>query len=164
MSVRFNADEVFQMAERIETHGAEFYTKAADLHADKRDVAFLRRLAKMEYNHRDIFAEMRRRLPATAKKLPDDYPYLKASLYLDEFADTLGGEGTLSMADPLTPSDSLQDILLKAITLEQKAIAFYVGLQDLVPDNRGKKHLEAILSEEQAHVVTLTQELRKLKP
>ena len=162
MGLKFNAAEVFEMAERIETNGAEFYTKAADLHAGTRDVGFLRRLAKMEYGHRDTFAEMRRRLPASARELPDDYPYLKASLYLGRLADIRGGEGTLSQADPLQASDSLRDIVCKAISLEEKAIAFYAGLRDLVPDGQGKIQVDEIIREEQLHVVILTEELRGL--
>jgi rubrerythrin len=161
MAMKFNADEVFEMAERVETNGAEFYTRAADLHAKQADVKFLRQMAKMEYDHRDTFAALRKRLPAEARALPDDYPYLKATLFLTRTADILGGEGTLSQADPLSPSDSLAAILRKAILLEQQAIAFYVGLQALVPDNRGRKQVDKILAEEQAHVVILARELRK---
>ncbi len=51
MPERFNADEVFDMAVRIETNGAEFYRKAASLQEDEENSNFLNGLARMEDRH-----------------------------------------------------------------------------------------------------------------
>lgn len=162
MSLKFNADEVLQMAERIEVNGAEFYTKAADLQARKADAAFLRSLARMEYGHRDTFAAMRKALPKAAAEIPADYPFLKATFFLNLLADAHGGEGSLSCVDPLSAKDSLSDILQKAIRLEQQAIVFYLGIREMVPARNGRAKIEEILAEEQSHVVVLTAHLQKL--
>jgi rubrerythrin len=162
MSPKFNADEIFEMTERIETNAIDFYVKAADLHESSGDVAFLRKLAEMERGHLAAFAEMRRQLPDALRQPPDDYPYLKATLYLNLLADAHGGEGGLSQADPLTAGDSLRSILLKAVNMEQRAIAFYLGLKEMVPANRGRGQINRIVAEEQSHIVMLAAELRKL--
>jgi rubrerythrin len=162
MSSAFTADEVFQMAERIEINGAEFYTKAADLHSKTADVAFLRGLAKMEYQHRDTFAAMRKALPKAATELPAEYPFLKATFYLNMLADAHGGEGALSSVDPLTATDTLGDLLRKAIRLEEQAIVFYLGIREMVPANRGREKIDEIIAEEKSHVVILADYLRGL--
>ena len=59
MPERFNADEVFNMAVKIETNGAEFYRKAATLQKDEKNRNFLNGLAKMEDRHKKVFEEMR---------------------------------------------------------------------------------------------------------
>jgi len=164
MSPKFNADEVFEMAERIESNAVDFYTKAADLRASGEEAALLRRLAEMERGHLAVFAEMRRQLPDALRQPPDGYPYLKATLYLNLLADAHGGEGVLSQADPLAAGDSLRDLLLKAVKMEQRAIVFYLGLKDMVPENRGRGRIDRIVAEEQSHVVMLATELRKLAP
>lgn len=162
MSIKYNMDEVLQMAERIEGNAAEFYTKAADLHSSAPDIDFLRSMARMENEHRDIFSALRKRLPAAMRQTPDDYPYLKATLYLNEMADVLGGEGTLSQSDPLTASDSLADLLRRGIGFERQAILFYIGIRELVPENRGKKEVDTIVEMEKQHMVELVQHLERV--
>ena len=122
----------------------------------------LLRLAKTERDHRDVFATMRRELPASARKLPDEYPYLKATLFLNSLAGTGGGEGVLSNADPLTSEQPLQQILRKGIRMEQTAILFYLGLRDAVPANRGRDKVDRIIAEEKDHLTELTAELARL--
>lgn len=161
--MNFNVDEVFGMAERIEMDAAEFYTKAADIHADHQAAAFLRALAKMEYEHRDTFAAMRKTLAPKMRQLPDEDPYPKATIFLDTFADAHGGEGTLSMAAPLTASDRLDDLVKKGIAFERHTILFYLALKDLVPEGRGKDQIGRIIDEEKQHVVALTEKLAELK-
>jgi rubrerythrin len=48
MAIVFNADEIFEMAIRIENNGAAFYRKAAGLQSDTKNHKFLESLAKME--------------------------------------------------------------------------------------------------------------------
>jgi rubrerythrin len=158
-TVQFNADEVFEMAERVEQNGADFYIKAADIHAGAGDVEFLRRLARMEEDHRKTFAEVRAALPDADRQLPDDYPYLKATLFLNTMADAHGGEGLLSQAIPLTREDTLEQLVLRALHFEEDTILFYLGLKDLVPANRGRDRIDRIIEEEKLHVAILAGEL-----
>ena len=68
-------------------------------------------------------------------------------------------------ADPaaeLTGSEDLEYILRKAIQLERDSIAFYVGIEDMVPAKRGKDQVDSIIKEEMSHIVTLSQELAAL--
>ena len=158
----FNADEVFGMAERIEQNAADFYTKAACLHAQTSDVQFLNKLAAMELGHRDLFAALRAKLPPASREPPAADPYLKASIYLNSIADAGGGEGTLSNATPLAATDTLIGIVRRGIRMELEAVAFYVGVKEVVPAESGRSQIDRIIAEERGHVVVLADELRKL--
>jgi rubrerythrin len=164
MTDTFTADEVFEMAERIEQNAADFYREAATVHADKADVAFLRDLARMEDEHKAVFAAMRKELPPQlADKRPFDDPFLKATLFLDRIADAHGGEGTFSAASPMSKDDSLEELVKKAIQAEQKTVLFYVGISDRIPDDLGKDRVDVIISEEKSHITLLAEQLKQLK-
>lgn len=160
MGIRFSADEAFELAERIESNGADFYRKAAQLHRGGGEV-FLE-LAQMEDQHRETFEAMRAELSARMRQEVAFDPFMEATSYLEAMADAHGGEGTPSAADCLTGAESLADILRTAVELEGKSIVFYVGLRDMVPPSLGQERVQAIIDEEKSHVVTLAAKLRSL--
>ena len=163
MSIVFNADEVFGMAERIEENGAAFYRKAADLKSATDSRQFLLKLADMEDHHKATFAAMRGQLSDAMKGDTAFDPYMEASLYLAAMADAHGGEGSPSVAAGLTENASLDQILRIALGLEEKSIVFYLGIKDMVPEKLGKDKIDAIIAEEKSHIVTLAGELKKVK-
>ncbi|MBN1669880.1 MAG: ferritin family protein [Kiritimatiellae bacterium] len=162
MGIAFNADEVFEMAERIEEDGAAFYRKAAGGQSDGGKVQFLNGLAAMEDEHKQTFAAMRAGLGAADKESTTFDPDGEAALYLQAMADGHGGEGAPKAADALTGKESLADILTIAIGLEKKSILFYLGLKDMVPARLGKDKIDRIIDEERGHVGVLSRELRGL--
>jgi rubrerythrin len=163
MAIMFNADEVFEMAVRIESNGAAFYRKAAAMQSDSENQRFLESLAAMEDQHQKIFIEMRKTLTEkdAGGKVFD--PYDEVSQYLASMADTIGGEGSPSAADALTGSETLEEILTTAIGLEKDSILFYVGLKDLVPPKYGQEKIDDIIRQERKHVAQLTGHLNKLR-
>jgi rubrerythrin len=163
MASVFNADEVFEMAIRIENNGAAFYRKAAGLQSDIDNKKFLEGLASMEDQHRKIFTEMRTTLIEKDKGPKVFDPYDEVSQYLAAMADTIGGEGSPSVADALTGDDTLEEILQTAVGLEKDSILFYLGLKDLIPPQSGKDRIDEIIREERRHVVQLSSVLFKLK-
>ncbi len=160
--MKFNVDQVFEIAERIEGNAAEFYTKAADIHSASSDVAFLRDLAQMELNHQKLFAAWRRALPDLDREPPSDYPYLVASLQLESMAGAHGGEGRLSNAFPLGAEDSLRDVVLAGLRGEERTIVFYHDLRELVPADRGREEMDRIIREEKRHAAVLAAKLAEL--
>ena len=158
MGIRFNADEVFEIAERIEANAAAFYRRAAELHSGDGESAQLGRLAEMEDRHKATFAAMRAELPERMKEETAFDPYMEAALYLHEAADTHGGEG----APVLSGKESMEDILRIAVRLEEKSIVYYLGIRDMVPAKLGAEKVDRIIAEEKSHIVTLAEELRKL--
>ena len=163
MAIVFNADEVFEMAIRIENNGAAFYRRAAGLQSDIKNQKFLEGLANMEDRHQKIFTDMRTSLTEKDKGPKVFDPYDEVSQYLAAMADTMGGEGSPSVADTLTGNESLEEILNIAVGLEKDSILFYLGIKDLIPAQSGQDRIDEIIKEERRHVVQLSNLLEKLK-
>lgn len=162
MAIGFNADEVFEMAVRIEENGAAFYLKAADLNPDPKNRKFLENLAAMEKGHKKVFSEMRKTLVDKEKAGKIFDPNDELSLYLASLADSIGGEGSPAAADALTGSESLAEILNIAIGLEKDSILFYLGLKDMVPEKQGRGRIDDIIKQERQHVAQLKSVLSKM--
>jgi rubrerythrin len=163
MAIVFNSDEIFEMAIRIESNGAAFYRKAAGLQSDTKNQNFLEGLAKMEDQHQKIFTEMRKSLTEKEKGPKVFDPNDELSQYLAAMADTMGGEGSPSVADSLTGKETLAEILRTAVGLEKDSILFYLGIKDLIPPQSGQDRIDEIIREERSHVIQLSSLLEKLK-
>ena len=163
MPYDFNANEIFEMAIRIEENGAAFYRKAASLQSDASNRAFLEKLATMEDHHKVVFKKMKERLVDMEKTETVFDPEGELSLYLASMADRHGGEGSPAAAEALTGEEKMADIVTTAIGLEKESILFYVGLKDMVPLKYGRDKIEEIISEERRHIVQLNAFLEKLQ-
>ncbi len=161
MAYDFNAQEVFDMAIRIEENGAAFYRKAADLQKDDSDKKFLETLARMEDRHKAGFEEMKQHISDLEKSQTVFDPNEELFLYLKAMADSHGGEGDPDIADQLTGKETMKEIITTAIGLEKESILFYVGLKDMVPPKLGREKINKIIDEEKKHVVQLSGFLKK---
>jgi len=159
MAIAFNADEIFEMAQRIETNGAAFYRKAAGMFPGKPAEKLLQDLAAMEDAHYEVFKEMRSHLGNNEAKSTTYDPEGQAALYLQAFADGHIFDTQTAPADRLTGAETLADILQTAIGLEKDSVVFYTGLRQLVPAKLGKDRINAIIEEEMRHITTLNREL-----
>lgn len=162
MSITFNADEIFEIAEQIERNGARFYREAA-ANAKEADVKkLLLDMAVMEDGHEETFAQMREELSAEEKESNVFDPDNEVAQYLRTMADFHGTEGKVSSTEKLTGDESLADILKIALQAEKNSIAFYVGVKDLVSSKVGKDKIQSIIIEEMAHVSTIGGKLQTL--
>lgn len=161
MAIRYNANEVFNIAVRVEENGAEFYRRAARMHPKHADL--LGKMADMEDEHRKTFATMARSISSLGGEVVND-PNAESIIYLESIADAHGGEGALGVMAGLTGSETVADILDMAVHAEKRSILFYVGLKDLVPESLGRKHIDRIIAEEKQHVVALIMAKSKLNP
>ena len=163
MSITFNADEVFEMAEEIERNGAKFYRETANKVSDADVKKMLQELATMEDGHEKTFAQMRTELSGQEKESATFDPDNEVAQYLQTLADFHGTEGKVSPTEMLTGQESMAEILKIALQAEKNSIAFYVGIKDLVPNKAGKDKIQAIIIEEMAHVSTIGGKLQTLK-
>jgi rubrerythrin len=163
MSISFNADEVFEMAEEIERNGAKFYRKAASNAADPAVAKMLNDMAVMEDGHLAAFAIMRTQLSGSQAEQITFDPDGEAAMYLQSMADFHGFEGKVSIDEELTGNETPEQILNIAITAEKESVAFYAGIRDLVSEKAGKDKVDDVIREEMQHVVMLTKCLMELK-
>ena len=163
MSITFNADEIFEMAEQIERNGAAFYREAAGIAPDGDSKKMLLDMAAMEDGHQMIFAGMRKELASGEKESNVYDPDGEAAQYLQTMAGFHGTEGKISPTEKLIGQESMEEILKIALQAEKDSIAFYVGIKDLVPAKSGRDKVEKIIVEEMTHVSTLGAKLQSLR-
>lgn len=162
MSITFNADEIFEMAEQIERNGAKFYREAAANASDADVKEMLLSMAAMEDGHEQTFAQMRKELSAEDKESNVFDPDNEAAQYLQTMADFHGTEGKASSTEKLTGNESVAEVLKIAMQAEKNSIAFYVGIKDLLVTKSGQQKVQAIIIEEMAHVSTIGGKLQTL--
>ena len=156
MGFDFNADDIFEMAERMERNGAKFYRTAAEKVADSSAKEFLLELAVMEDEHEKTFALLRADLSKQEKAATVFDPEGESALYLRALADT-----EVFFKKEIDVS-SMEEILKAAITAEKDSIVFYLGMMQFVPDELGKDKLGMIIKEEMGHIRILSNELVSL--
>ena len=159
MSIRFNADEIYEMAETIEKDGAKFYKEAAGKTTDADTKKLLLDMAAMEEGHFEVFHQMRGGLTEREKSPTVFDPDNQSALYLQAMARAHGSEGKASVEHKLTGRESIGEIFKIALGAEKDSIAFYSGLKDLVPQKAGKEKVETIIREELFHIAMLSQKL-----
>jgi rubrerythrin len=162
VSITFNADEIFEMAEEIERNGAAFYREATAKAKDAQTQKFFRDLAAMEDGHLTVFQNMRREL-ADQDRAPTVFdPLDEMTLYLQAMADAKGFEGKIGPSLRLTGKETLLDVLSIALNAERNSVVFYVGLKTLVDNDRARKQVDKIIGEEMGHVAVLQNRLMTL--
>jgi rubrerythrin len=159
MGITFNADEVFQIAVKIEQNGAVFYRKAAQIVKDTQSKGMLETLAAYEHQHETMFAKLRDALNAGGNTPLTFDPEGDTARYLGALADRRVFDMTADPSSQLTGSESMKDILQLAIQAEKNSIVLYVGLQELVTEPLQKNEVYRILREEMGHVTLLTEKL-----
>jgi rubrerythrin len=156
MGFDFNADDIFEMAERMERNGAKFYRTAAEKVADSSAKEFLLELAGMEDEHEKTFALLRADLSQKEKTATVFDPKGESALYLRALADS-----EVFFKKEIDVS-SMEEILKAAITAEKDSIVFYLGMMQFVPEELGKDKLGMIIKEEMGHIRILSNELVSL--
>lgn len=160
MTTRFNADEILEMAERIEITGARFYRKAAKSHVAARDL--LLDIGRQEDQHYETFKKMRAELTPDEKGSMADLTG-ETQLYLQALVEGQGFDIHRDPAEVLTGKESLEEIFRIAIGLEKDSIAFYLGLRESVPPALGKDRIDAIVREEMKHIAWLHEKQAALR-
>ena len=163
MSITFNADEIFEMAEEMERNGARFYRKAAQNASDDQAKRMLLDMASMEDGHLGTFEQMRKELSGNEKAETVYDPDNQAALYLQTMADSHGYEGRINPRQQLTGNETTKEILEIALNSEKESVVFYFGIKSFVPARAGRDKVEAIILEELNHITTLLNKLKSLK-
>lgn len=156
MANEFNADDIFEMAIKIEKNGAAFYRDAAGQVEGKNNKDFLLELARMEDDHEITFSNLKKELTAQEKTITTFDPEDENIVYLKAVADSK------VFFKKEKPDNSLQSILTCAIRTEKDSIAFYLGIKELVPEKFGRSKIDTIIKEEMGHIRLLAGKLTEL--
>lgn len=162
MEIKFNIDEIFEIAEQIERNGAMFYRAAADTTPMKAMGAKLISLADMEDEHERTFAHMRLDFVTETKR---DIVYESDDL-VAQVLQAWASNAVFDMeTDPLgvlSAGKSIEEILKIAIGREKDSIAYYEGLKTGLDSHDDRLKIDHIIREEMSHIVILDKELKQL--
>lgn len=153
MPNEFNANDIFEMAIKIEQNGAVFYRQAAEKISQESEKTFLLELAAMEDDHEATFAQMKSELSSTDTEATTFDPNDENMLYLRALADSK------VFFKKEEPGGDLENILGCAIQTEKDSIAFYLGMKALVPQKQGQAKIDDIIKEEMRHIRILAGKL-----
>jgi len=157
MAYDFNADDVFEMAEQMESNGAKFYRATADSTDNEELKKLFNHLADMEIAHQNLFKSLREELSEKEKAAMVFDPNEESTLYLQALVNS-----RVSFENEYQ-GNSIESILKGAIESEKDTIVFYLGIKEAVPDELGKNQIDKIIKEEMAHIRILSQELIRLR-
>lgn len=161
MDFSFNADEIFQIAVKIEDNGRIFYEKARES-VDDRDVKELfSYLALQESEHKKTFLAMRSELPDSFKETTTWDPDNEADQYLKMLADMNVFNNKGGLEEKLKEIADPPQALRLAIQFEKDSILFYLLMQDFTMAARGRDRINGLIGEEKAHLRELARRLRK---
>jgi len=162
MTITFAADEIYEIAEQIESNASEFYREAAEKCSNENTGALLLDLSSEENEHLKTFQNMREIL-AEEEGLSIFNPLGRSAAYLQAMADARSWEGRKNPLEALTGKETAKEIIEIAIESEKEMIVFYVGLKDMVYFQAGKEKVEDIIIEELKHISALIKKLRSLE-
>lgn len=166
MTFDFNADEIFEIAEQIETNGAKFYRQMADNISEVSIRQLFLDFASMEDDHKKVFADMRAKLSDQEKESRVFDPDGESAQYLRALADIRVFDQYAEEQFKLSEGDEpekLKKVFWAAIGREKESIVFYLGLKGLVPEKLGKDKIDGIIQEEMKHLRLLSNKLSSLK-
>jgi rubrerythrin len=162
MSYFFNAEEVFDIAIEIEENGKNFYEKAQG----KTDVPAIKELfdylAAEEVSHKARFEALKSELPESARD--DDIwdPENEMNQYLKMMADTHVFRSGKDVEEKLNQIGGGAEALKMAMDFEKDSIVFFLTMQDVTSDVRGKEKIGLLVKEEQEHLKKLSLKLQEL--
>ena len=154
MPNEFTANDIFEMAVKIEQNGALFYRNAANQVEQDEEKSFLLELAAMEDSHEATFANMQKTLTAETMVSTIFDPDDENALYLRALADT-----RVFFEKP-QPDNSFKSILSAAVQAEKDSIVFYLGIKELIPVKLGQSKIDDIIKEEMSHIRLLAGKLK----
>ncbi len=153
-----NADDLFEIARRIERNGAAFYRAAAKLMPDEAGAKLLRDLAETEIVHEHTLASMQNALSGDEAAGPLYDTNEEAYGFLKEMANDFAGDPERDVATVLKPGSSVRTILETAIQREKDSVIFYEGIKMIVPRKLGGPRLDEIIAQEMGHIIVLCRE------
>ena len=161
--MKFNVDEIFEMAEHIERNGAQFYRRAAGIVQDPKGKELMLGLAAMEDEHEKTYAEMRLRVNPAGQQRDTVYEGDDSAVqYIRAWADKNVFDIDASIFESLKGTETLVEIINKAIQREKETIIFFTGLKESLSSDEDRENVERIILEEVQHISILTKERKAL--
>ena len=146
----FTAEEILDMAIRIERNGEQIYRSAIERAANPKIASLLGWMADEEKQHAQFFLEMKDNIqPHVSDPIADAFGY--------EILDKLMGNQSFSLEEvDFGKIEQVKDLIAVFIEFEEDTILFYQMLESFIQDEGARQELRRVIDEENRHI-------RKLK-
>ena len=146
----FTAEEILDMAIRIERNGEQIYRSAIAKAANPKMATLLGWMADEEKQHAQFFLEMKEKIqPSVGDPVADAFGH--------EILDKLMGNQSFSLEDvDFGKIEEVKDLIAVFIEFEEDTILFYQMLESFIQDDGVRQELRRVIDEENRHI-------RKLK-
>ncbi|WP_319778738.1 ferritin family protein [Maridesulfovibrio sp.] len=152
----FSANEVAELAMRIEQKGQAFYLLAADEAKDPAAKEFFEFFAEEESRHEVFFRDMRDRIGSIEIPPGSDYEeYTQYVMALVDSHDVFNFDYTEAFKDE---AFSFEQAVRAAMRFEKDTILLFSELKRMVPDTE-RKFVEECIDEERKHLRMLAEKL-----
>ena len=162
MSIDFNADEIFQLGIQIEMNGRQFYEAVAKNSVDPSVRGLFSELSKWESEHQQLFENLRKTLPDSAKREILFDPQGEFSLYLQAMAEGHVFIKNKDIHGLASKCKTPQEALDLAILFEKDSVVLFTTMKGIVPEHLGKDQIDLLINEEIKHMFILTQKKKEL--
>ncbi|WP_456400826.1 ferritin-like domain-containing protein [Mesoaciditoga sp.] len=147
----YSADELLEMALKIEEDGEKFYTFLSEKLEDDRKKELFSYLAGQEREHAETFKELSKGLVEET----DPSFWEEASKYIRSIVENKIFPSLEEMKEK-SKNMTLNQLLDFAISIEKETVIFYEELYDMVREKKSKEILSKIIREEVSHVRKLS--------
>ena len=153
MLTKLSIDELFQIAESMEVDGQQFYSLAAEKTQDAELKKQFSDLADWEKEHIKVFRDLAKMVKngndstdrvADPQSDVDEYLHALVKGAVFELADS-AEEAIANISTPL-------ELLRYACEMEKKAVLFYMGIREALPESMHRA-ITPIIEEETRHIV-----------
>ena len=146
----FTAEEILDMAIRIEQNGERTYRDAIEKAANPTIASLLGWMADEEKQHADFFQKMKENIePSAGNPVADAFCH--------EILDKLMGNQSFSLEEvDFSEIEQVKDLIGVFIEFEEETVLFYQMLESFLQDDSVLRELGQVIKEENRHI-------RKLK-
>jgi len=149
----FAAEEILDMAIRIEKNGEAVYRNAVEKISNPALISLLEWMADEEVEHAEWFLELKEEAATPAKS-----PFVQEMGR--EFINGILGKQSFSLKEvDFSRINRINDLIDIFIEFEEDGILFYEMLQPFIQDQETLVQLNKIIGEEKSHI----EQLRKFK-
>ena len=145
----FSANEILDMAIKLEQNGETVYRRAIEKISQPELVSLLEWMAAEEVKHAQWLFELKQKLKTTRSN-----PFVE-EMSRELFNDLLGEENFSLKDVDFSSVDKVDDLIEIFIEFEKDSVLFYQVLEPFIEDEVALEHLKKIISEENSHIQQL---------
>ena len=142
----FSANELLDMAIKLEKNGEAVYRDAIEKVSKPELVALLAWMADEEVKHADFFSNLKLKLETQREN-----PFIE-EMSRELFDDLLGDKNFSLKEVDFSSLDTSDDLITVFIELEKDSVIFYKVLEAFIEDSVAREQLNEIIDEENRHI------------